>query len=454
MNCTNFKNTSTFFSRILYTGCVVMWMAFLSSCSLSNRINKQATAILLKDSIIATGHIGISIYEPATNNYWYQYDATKYFVPASNVKLFTLFAAMKYLGDSLTGLRYQQKDSNIIIYPTGDPTFLHPDFKQQFVFDFLNGKSNIMYASKKYTEGLGSGWAWDDYLEKYMVQRSEFPMYGNIIRINKNGKNVSIVPKNITVKIDKEWEDKNNSLHHTICRKWDKNELFTLPASNDSLKEKMDIPLVANWFEVPLYLQDTLHQPISLVYKNSPEISSNMDSGFTKIYSQPTDSLLLPMLHNSDNFFAEQCLVMVSNEHLGYMNVDSVINNLLQNDLKDLPQKPRWVDGSGLSRYNLFTPQSFIYILQKLQQTFGIERLKRILPTGGEGNLKNFFRNDSSFIFAKTGTMSNHSCLTGILYTKKGKLLLFSVLANQFIGSASKVRHSVERFLEVIRDKY
>jgi D-alanyl-D-alanine carboxypeptidase/D-alanyl-D-alanine-endopeptidase (penicillin-binding protein 4) len=79
---------------------------FLSSCSGSKQIGKQSSNILLNDSIISTGQIGISIYEPATNKYWYNHDAEKYFMPASNTKLFSLYAGMKYLGDSLIGLRY------------------------------------------------------------------------------------------------------------------------------------------------------------------------------------------------------------------------------------------------------------------------------------------------------------------------------------------------------------
>ncbi|MEO6539249.1 MAG: D-alanyl-D-alanine carboxypeptidase, partial [Ferruginibacter sp.] len=76
------------------------------SCSVTKQISRQAENILLKDSTIRQGHIGISIYEPATGRYWYNYNAEKYFVPASNTKLFTLYAGMKYLGDSLVGLRY------------------------------------------------------------------------------------------------------------------------------------------------------------------------------------------------------------------------------------------------------------------------------------------------------------------------------------------------------------
>ena len=115
----------------------------LASCSLSKQISKQAETILIKDTAISTGHIGISIYEPATGKYWYNYNATKYFVPASNTKLFTLYAGMKYLGDSLVGIRYQVKGDTTIIYPTGDPTFLHSDYKSNPVFDFLQNRKKI-----------------------------------------------------------------------------------------------------------------------------------------------------------------------------------------------------------------------------------------------------------------------------------------------------------------------
>src|SRR5215203_677891 len=66
------------------------FLLFLMSCSVTKQISKQAQTILLNDTAIRSGHIGISIYEPATNTYWYNYNADKYFIPASNTKLFTL----------------------------------------------------------------------------------------------------------------------------------------------------------------------------------------------------------------------------------------------------------------------------------------------------------------------------------------------------------------------------
>ncbi len=145
---------------------------------------------------------------------------------------------------------------------------------------------------------------------------------------------------------------------------------------------------------------------------------------------------------------------MASNEHLGFMSDEKIIDTLLKTDLKDVPQKPRWVDGSGLSRYNLFTPMDFVHILNKLKNEFGWERIKNILPTGGTGTLSSYYKKEAGFIYAKTGTLSNNCALSGYIITKKGRFLIFSVLANSYISAATPVRRAVERFLIGIREKY
>ena len=185
---------------------------FLASCSVSKQISKQANTILLNDSAIRTGHIGISIYEPATGTYWYNYNADKNFIPASNTKLFTLYAGMKYLGDSLVGLRYfDLNDTTTIIQSSGDPTFLHPKFIHQPVFSFLKQKKKILHESTDYIDYLGKGWAWDDYKEYYMAQRNDFPVYGNVVSLKKiNNDSVTVHPM-IFFK---------NSCHNGIINKW------------------------------------------------------------------------------------------------------------------------------------------------------------------------------------------------------------------------------------------
>ncbi|MGZ8553379.1 MAG: D-alanyl-D-alanine carboxypeptidase, partial [Chitinophagaceae bacterium] len=127
---------------------------------------------------------------------------------------------------------------------------------------------------------------------------------------------------------------------------------------------------------------------------------------------------------------------------------------LLKTDLKGLPQRPGWVDGSGLSRYNLFTPQDFVFILNKMKNEFGMERIKTILPTGGEGTISNYYKTDSGFIYVKTGTLSGVVALSGFLYTKKEKQLIFSILVNNHQAPATDVRRAMEKFLQGVRNKY
>jgi D-alanyl-D-alanine carboxypeptidase/D-alanyl-D-alanine-endopeptidase (penicillin-binding protein 4) len=156
------------------------------------------------------------------------------------------------------------------------------------------------------------------------------------------------------------------------------------------------------------------------------------------------------MMHRSDNFYAEQTLLMASNEWLGYMSDRDMIDTMMKTDFKDMPDKPVWADGSGLSRYNLQSPANFVWLLDKMRKEYNMERLKDILPTGNDGTLTNYYKELSGKMFAKTGTLSGQVALSGYLYAKSGKLLLFSVLVNNHNTDAPKVRRMVERYLMMV----
>jgi D-alanyl-D-alanine carboxypeptidase/D-alanyl-D-alanine-endopeptidase (penicillin-binding protein 4) len=436
--------------KLQYSWFIIPCSIFLfASCSVSKQISKKANTILINDTAISTGHIGISIYEPATNSYWYNYNATKNFIPASNTKLFTLYAGMKYLGDSLVGLRYQNhkllSETITEITPTGDPTFLHPGFIKQPVLDFLKHQNKIVVNKLPFVIPLGKGWAWDDYQETYMAPRNNFPLYGNVLNIKWfNKDSLSFYPKYFSKESEK--TDVFDSGFNLIKGFGSNHLIFT-----SGFDKSKNVTFESDLFTGINLLKDTLSN-LDIAYTNGFLV--RLDNRDKIIHSQPSDSLFKPMMHRSDNFFAEQTLLMASNEHLGYMSDEKIIDTILKSDLKDIPQKPRWVDGSGLSRYNLFTPQSFVYILNKMKNEFGWERVKNILPTGGTGTLSSYYKKDSSFIYAKTGTLSNNCALSGYLITKKGKLLIFSILVNNYQSGATPVRKAVELFLTEIREKY
>jgi serine-type D-Ala-D-Ala carboxypeptidase/endopeptidase (penicillin-binding protein 4) len=435
---------------------ITLYFAFsilLASCSVSKQISKTAQTDIFSNKELSTAHIGISIFDPATGNYLYNHQGDKYFIPASNTKIPTCYAAMKYLGDSLAGWFVKETAESLYIKPNGDPTFLHPDFKQQKLFDLLlNTKKqvSIELIKKPAFNELGHGWTWSDYAASYMPERSVLPIYGNIVRFELKQNAIEITPKyfNSNYWFLKPQADKNVRIWRHIYS----NDFYSEPAS--SVFKSTEIPFtgVPNVNLEDLLLMDTI-KSIRNNYSHNYHGSSN-NIAYQKYYTQATDSLLKIMMHRSDNFFAEQTLLMVSTEILGYLSDAKVIDTILKTDFKDLPQKPKWVDGSGLSRYNLFTPQDFVAILNKMKNEFGMDRVKTIFPTGGKGTLSSFYKDDSGFIFAKTGTLSNNVALSGFLYTKHGKLLIFSVQVNNHMTSATEVRKAVEKFLQGIRSKY
>ena len=423
------------------------------SCNVTGQISKKTVNDFLNDSAIRTGHVGISIYELATGKYLYNYNAEKNFIPSSNVKLFTLYAGMKYLGDSIKGIQYAENDSSIFIVPTGDPTLLHPEFPEQRVFEFLKRtnksisiKPNMLWWLR--AKPYGPGWAWDDYSEEFMAERSAMPLYGNVVSYFWKKRHFYTVP--FIAQTDSTYlftrNYKNIGRHFLVRDFGSNNTISTMDFTKD---DSVKIPFVTSDRLSRQLLADTLHNYIPESITSLVEL---LRAKKTILYSQPVDSLFRPMMYNSDNFFAEQTLLMVSNERLGYMSDKDIIDSLLTNDFADIPTKPRWVDGSGLSRYNLFSPKDFIYILDKIKKEFGWQRVQHILPTAGQGTLKGYYDEANGDIYAKTGSMSNNVSLSGYLTTKKHKALLFSVIINNFSGSGRSGRKAIEKLLLQVRE--
>ncbi len=476
----------------------ILLSLLLSSCSPGARIGRSAKEDVLKNKALIAAHVGISIYEPGTNRYWYEYQGDKYFVPASNTKIATCYAAMKYLGDSIAGLKVgvaRNEDSSVsylAIQPTGDPTFLHPEFARQPGWDWVYRQLRKYHYEIAILDTIwrddhfGSGWSWNDYDAAYMAERSSFPVYGNVIDIKlnapanrdpsiKGGRSGNEI---LLFKTTSPYFDSLVNAHSfflsketqqaaapkiQLGRELSKND-FPITVSNQVFStasipfvtkgSTTAVELLSHDYHVSVHhLRPQYDIPGAYICEGCAGLNLKVKEWKT-IWSRPLDSMLKPMMHRSDNFMAEQSLLMVSNKRLGYMNDEQIIDTLLKTDLSDLPQKPRWVDGSGLSRYNLFTPRDIVTILNKIRSEFGMDRVKLIFATGGEGTINSYYKEDSGYIYGKTGTLSGVVAFSGYLYTKKGKLLIFSTLVNNHQASSTEVRRAVEKFLKGIRNNY
>jgi D-alanyl-D-alanine carboxypeptidase/D-alanyl-D-alanine-endopeptidase (penicillin-binding protein 4) len=132
------------------------------------------------------------------------------------------------------------------------------------------------------------------------------------------------------------------------------------------------------------------------------------------------------------------------------MDEAAIIQLLLKQDFKTLPVKPRWVDGSGLSRYNQFSPSDMIAVLTQLKAEQPWEKIKNLFPKAGVGTLRSLNSSAGDFVYAKTGSMGGVYCLSGYVLTKKGNWLSFSIMVNNHNTSNSNVRKKIESFLQAL----
>lgn len=416
-----------------------------------NQISKWAESELLNSAALRQAHTGICIYEPATGKYWYRYQDNKYFTPASNTKIFTLYTGLRLLGDSLPALRYLQTDSVLYVKGTADPAFLHPDYKEQPAWQLLQQTTKRIVVVPAVTENkrFGSGWAWNDYQDYYQPELNEWPIYGNVARIRHHGDTTTITPRmfNDTAHFS---YFRNDKLDELLAERDEHSNRFSLAYNgNDYSIQEAEVPFITGGInDLVSRLEDTLQRTVSVAHDLVPVNSPD----FKILPGIPADSLLLPMMHRSDNFFAEQILMMVSSRLWDTISTAKIIRLMQESYLSKLPDTPHWVDGSGLSRYNLFTPGDFVSVLTDMYKSFPTERLFALFPTGGKGTLKNYYR--QQFVHAKTGTLSGCIALSGYLITKKKKTLVFSVLVNNHNNNATNVRRTIEHFLTKIWEQY
>ena len=412
----------------------------LSGCSASHYLKREID----RSAVLSQQHTGVSIARIGDQKSLASYQDSKYFVPASNTKLFSFYAGLSALGDSIPGLEYLEWGELLIIRGTGDPSLLHPDLPHSKVFDFLKGRKDQIFFTPFHFENkrFGPGWAWSDYNDYYQAEVTAMPVYGNIARFKST-------PAGQYQSNPRFWQ--KSMVQDTAVTGIEREELqnvFHYPKTAGSQVVTRDIPVHMTDQLMLQLLSDTLKKEVKLI--NIP-----LEIELQTVNSIPSDSLYTRMMQVSDNMLAEQLMLVYATANKLPLSTEKAIAHAIEHHLADLPDKPIWKDGSGLSRYNLFTPRTMVALLQKIYAKVPQERLFKILPAGGKsGTLKNLFKEEPPFIFAKTGSLSNVYNLSGYLITKKGKVLAFSFMNNNFTKPTADVRKEVERLLTGVRNKY
>jgi serine-type D-Ala-D-Ala carboxypeptidase/endopeptidase (penicillin-binding protein 4) len=423
--------------------CCIAFVSLIVGCSPKSSVLKELheTEAKFKD------HTGFLLFDPVKKKNLIEFNSEKYFTPASNTKIVTFYTALNVLGDSVCAFKYVQQNDSLIIWGMGDPSFLNLDvFKNDRVFSFLKTRPEHLFISTSHfqTDALGEGWAWDDYPYSYSPERSSFPIYGSLFTVQKTApQTFRSAPSYFTKFILSTNESKEEE---SLIRSFESNELRHYPGRKS--RTKWTIPIHFTPLVTADLLTDTLKKQVQLISRALPKTAKSF-------YSIPLDSLLKVMMVESDNHIAEQLLLQCAGALSDTLNPAIAINYATKNLFSDSPDKLQWVDGSGLSRFNLFTPRTIVNLWDKIYFAVPKDRLFSLLAVGGKsGTIKNWYKAKTPYIYGKTGTLSNNHSLSGFLVTKSGKTLIFSMMSNNYVASGNDVRKQMEKIFKMIYERY
>ncbi|WP_199117884.1 D-alanyl-D-alanine carboxypeptidase/D-alanyl-D-alanine-endopeptidase [Pedobacter sp. ASV28] len=425
-------------------------MATFYACKPNQIIARKVSKEFKHAALTQKYQVGFALYDMSNQQMIFEKDADKYFTPASNTKLFTFYAGLKIVPDSIPSLRYVERGDSLIFWGTGDPSLLHSELKGIKAIQFLkNSNKKLFFAQGRYTgDFFGNGWSWDDYNDYYQPEINELPLFDNVVLITaeKTG-DMLLSPKifNACFMVDGGMK----SPKFEVKRDFLTNK-FHYPTTKITDKYTQQVPYKTSTALTLSLLADTLKKEIGLVDQKIPAEAKT-------IYSTKSDDVFRQLMLPSDNFIAEHLLLTYADKLGIELNTAKVISAIQAKYLGSLPDRPKWVDGSGLSRGNLFTPRSMVKLLEMIyKEVNNQDRLFSLLPAGGKtGTLRNAYaKTDTPFVYGKTGTLSGVHNQSGYVLTKKGRLLLYSFMNNNYVLPTADIRKEMVNMITYIHNNF
>jgi serine-type D-Ala-D-Ala carboxypeptidase/endopeptidase (penicillin-binding protein 4) len=156
--------------------------------------------------------------------------------------------------------------------------------------------------------------------------------------------------------------------------------------------------------------------------------------------SPPLSDVGKTLMKRSQNLYAETFAHAMGRQRSGRGSF-SEGRKVVQERLKGFGIEPdtyAYMDGSGLSRYDLISPRQLVAILRGMRQSPNWEVWREMLPIAGvDGTLGKRMKGTPAEgnVRAKTGTVSNVRALSGYVHTADGEELLFSFIVNSHLRS-------------------
>ena len=445
---------------------------FLSSTRASAYCRADLTRqidTLAEQPSLQKARLGVLV-ETQSGQVIYSRDADRYFVPASNVKLLTTAAALSSLGPNFairTSVYGQQQEglTTLQVVGRGDPTFSDDQLNSlasQLKTQGITTISNLLGNDTHFAGPIvNPNWEWEDVQAGYGAP-------ANSLIVNANELGFTLYPQAVGQPLRVEWDDP------TLQRQWQIENVSRSVAAGQP--EYIDIgrdlsrpilrvygqliagaapdtasvavPNPAEYF-VSRFRHALNHQGITVAQSGLTTIAPSGPE-LAVVTSPPLAEWMVRTNRNSKNIYAEAMLKSLAGRSVedstaaGIEAVETILQRAGVN-----PEFYKIVDGSGLSRHNLATPQAFVDTLQAMAKSPHAATYRNSLAVAGtSGTLRN--RLGGIRFVGKTGAVSHNASLSGYLTPASGQPLVLSIIINNLDQRGSVLRRNIDDIVKVV----
>ena len=446
----------------------------------------------------SSAYLGMKVVRLRDGKTLYQRNEKQLFIPASNTKLFSSALALKRLGPDyrfITSVFASQPvaadgslHGDLILVGRGDPTLSarpYPYVKEWTDEDSVPAMAQM--ADQLVAGGLRSiqgdvvgddtrypwhpypaGWGMDDGIYEYGAPVSALIVHDNMFRVTVSAGAAAGEVAGVSVQPGFEFLSLENMIR-IVAGDESKVHVEGRPGSTEIRlwgtlgAGKRDVSLLAisdpAQFAAAVLREELVRRGVAVTgsavarHRLREEAAATELTGveLTRRVSPPLLQILQVADKASENLHAEVMLREVGavrrNMGTSEAGLAELRDFLTEIGIKD--DQYKFVDGSGLSRTTLVSPQAVIQLLAYMYGLPEHEQWIGFLPIGGEdGTLRKRFKGhpEAAAIHAKTGSLGNVRALSGYVDSKRYGLLAFSLMLNNYLAKDS----DAARFIDTI----
>jgi D-alanyl-D-alanine carboxypeptidase/D-alanyl-D-alanine-endopeptidase (penicillin-binding protein 4) len=454
---------------------------------------KERIHTIMTENDLQYVHWGVLIRSLESGDTWYEQEANKLFIPASNQKIPTTASVLLTLGPdyrydttvSHTGtIEGSTLKGDLVVRGTGDPT-LYTRFYDDPREVFWGWAKSLKEKGVSTIDGdiVGDDNAWDDnhvgsgwsrgseIVEYYYAEFGPLTLNENYVDITVKGPATvdgevilePNLPSSYYTLVNNVRVVESGSSSVSAYREEGTNvvRLTGRVAVGGSVEVSPTLDNPTLWYVT--VLKETLEGAGITVTGNAADIddlegwSGDTPARQTLLVHQspPLSEIVTGLMKRSQNMYAET-MIYTMGMTTGQVATFSRGRQVLAEQLKTLGVEPGtygFSDGSGLSRSNLISPTQIVTILTAMREHELWDVWYEALPIMGvDGTLRNRSRGTpiEGKVRAKTGTLRSVRGLSGYTETADGEPVVFSFLINGHLTGTGPVDAVTDKVLEEI----